>query len=86
MATVKLTLSAEQSVVRIAKRLARERGMSVSELFSTSVRSLAKIYAERPKEMGPITRQLLGIAKLPKGKTARQTLDEALCEKYGLKK
>ena len=79
----KLTLSADPEVIAQAHRLAKERGTSVSALFSRWVRFLSRRRGGRPA-LGPLTRKASGLAKLPRGKTERQVLEEALLEKYGL--
>jgi hypothetical protein len=87
MSTVKLTLSTDEQLVREMKRLARKRGTSISALFSTFARSLEEEdFPQMPTKIGPLTRACLGVAKLPKGKTAEQVLKEAIFEKYGIKK
>jgi hypothetical protein len=83
----KLTLSADDDVVRKAKHLARRNKTSVSAMFSRFVRSLSE-----PRQSGDdippdsIAARVTGIMSLPKGKTPRDVLTEALMEKYGVKK
>jgi hypothetical protein len=81
----KLTLSMDEEVIAEAKRLAAESGTSVSAMFSRLVRSMAA----RPQTkmpIGPITRRATGLVKLPPRKTDRKLVEEALEEKYRLKK
>jgi len=78
----KLTLSVEESVVRQAKRIAHANGTSVSSMFSRFVQSLAASRGPASR-IGPITRKLTGIVKLPAGKDYKELLAEALEEKYG---
>ena len=86
MATVKLTLSADEKVVRKARQLARKNKTSISAMFSRLVLAMSKHEEMRPEEeLGPLTRQALGMVKLPPGKTDRELLEEALMEKYGFK-
>jgi hypothetical protein len=81
----KLTLSADRETIKQAKKLARQNKTSVSSMFSRFVRLMAK--GRKPgDEIGPLTRKAMGIASLPKGKTYRAVLEEALLEKYGLDK
>lgn len=83
----KLTLSADREVIDKAKRLAAERGTSVSAMFSDYVTREAERAGKPPRELGPITRQALGLAKLrpeDQHKSYRQLRDEALAEKYGI--
>jgi hypothetical protein len=83
----KLTLSADEDVIREAKRLARRNKTSVSAMFCRFVRSMAdsrKARKEIPADS--IVARVKGIISLPKGKTPRDILTEALMEKYGIKK
>ncbi len=82
---VKLTLSMEPAVVREAKRLARERKTSVSVMVSHFVKSVAAANGRRDK-IGPLTRKMTGVLKVPPGKDYKEFLTDALMEKYGLDK
>ena len=87
MAHVKLTLSADEKVIRKARQLARRNKTSISAMFSRMVLAMSKrdkTKAER--ELPPLTRKALGLAKLPARKSDRKILEEALLEKYGFKK
>jgi hypothetical protein len=79
----KLTLSADPEIIEEAKRLAKKSGTSVSALFASMVKA-ASSHQQKPK-LGPLTRQLSGIIKMPAGKDYRETVTEALMEKYGFK-
>jgi len=78
----KLTLSIDEGIVEKAKEIAQANGTSVSAMFSQFVQSMAN----RPKDfkIGPITRKLSGIVKLPPGKDYKELLSDALAEKYGI--
>ena len=78
----KLTLSIDDTVIEEAKRLARENQTSVSSMFERFVR-LAGSRDKSEPELGPITRQATGLLSLPKDKTYRELLDEAVSEKFG---
>ena len=78
----KLTLSLDEEVIAEAKRIAAERGTSVSAMFSRLVQAMAHREGEKV-EIGPKTRSLAGIISLPKGKADRELLTEALLDKYG---
>ncbi len=79
----KLTLSMDEETIREAKRIAAEQGTSVSAMFTRLVRAMAHKPGQNI-EIGPITRELTGIASLPEGKTDRDVLTEALMDKYGI--
>jgi hypothetical protein len=76
----KLTLNAEPDVIERAKQLASERGTSVSKLFSQFIRSMEKTPRRRPTSSK--TRQATGLIKLPKGKSDRQLIEEAVLERH----
>ena len=86
MSTVKLTLSAPPAVVAKAKKLARKNKTSVSAMFLNYINALARQEQGVDAildELSPNTRRALGLAAhAPKGKPYRDTLAEALMEKY----
>ncbi len=84
----KLTLTAEPEVIDMAKRLAEDRGTSVSAMFSQLIRTMAARGSGPMADMGPITRRLTGITKprrsrtKSRGKTDRQLLEDSLLQRY----
>ena len=82
MATVKLTLSAEKPLIRDAKRLAGERHTSVSAMFARFVTAMTT-RTETKAALGPITRRASGMVRLPKGRSDRRLLEDALHDRYG---
>jgi hypothetical protein len=81
----KLTLNADSKTVLLAKKLAQINQTSVSEMFCRFIKSLAS-GKKNDVELGPLTRKMAGIAKLPHGKSESDVLTDALMDKYGLKK
>lgn len=79
----KLTLSMTEEDVETAKRLAKERGTSVSAMVTSYVRGVAAA-RRKPFKVGPITRKATGLVRLPSDKSDRDLITEALMEKYGL--
>lgn len=79
----KLTLSAKQDVIEKAKRLADERGTSVSAMFSRFVESATANGDPKHLPLGPTTRKAIGLVKLPTGKSDRQLIEEAMSQRYG---
>ena len=79
----KLTLSVDEEVARQAKRLAKRNGRSVSAMFSQFVRAMAR-REQNALAIGPLTRKASGLVVLPRKKTCRKVLEDALIEKYGL--
>jgi hypothetical protein len=87
MATVKLTLSADEKVVRKARQLARKNKTSISAMFSRLVLAVSKREAMKSdEELGPLTSKALGLVRLPPGKSDRELLEESLLDKYGFKR
>lgn len=81
----KLTLNAEPEVIELARKLAKENGSSISSMFARIIRMLAR-RSGSGESIGPITRKASGVVTLPRGKTSRQVLEDALLQKYKLKK
>ena len=83
----KLTLSVDEKVVAQAKRLAARQRTSVSAMFARFVTSMSR-KEKAPFEVPPdsIAARVTGVISLPKGKSERDVLTEALMEKYGVKK
>ena len=82
MGFVKLTLTADDRVVRKAKKWAHSRKTSISALFRGYMERLVE--QEKDEEgLGPLTRQAMGLARMPQDKTDRQLIEEALTEKFG---
>jgi citrate lyase beta subunit len=82
----KLTLSMDEKDVRTARRLAREHRTSISRMFSRMVRAMSRRKPDATDDLPPITRKALGMIRLPKGKTDRQLIEEALLARHGLDK
>lgn len=82
MSRVKLTLSAEEELVALAKRLAKSRRMSVSALFAQMVRALDRARTADPADLGPITRRASGLVTQRSQRSDRELVEEALEEKY----
>jgi hypothetical protein len=81
----KLTLSVDESVLREARRAAKRRGSSISAMVSRFFRVMARKDAA-PTQISPTVRKLSGIVSLPKDKSDRELLEDALVERYGLDK
>lgn len=81
--TTKLTLSIEKQTVKDIKRLAKDEGTSVSAMFERFARSVTQ-KRRKSGELGPATRKASGMLKLPRGKSDRQVLEEALMERFEL--
>jgi hypothetical protein len=79
----KLTLNADREVIEKAKRVAAERKTSVSALFSRIIRALGDGH-DKGRAVGRLARRASGVIELPKGKSHKHVLGDALRDKYGL--
>ncbi len=68
--------------VRLARKLAKQRGTSISAMVSGLIHSMAIHDSVESEQLPPITKSLMGIVKLPEGKSYRGIIEEALEEKY----
>ncbi len=78
----KLTLNAESEVIAEAKRLAAERGTSVSALFARFIKALAN-GRDKTEPLGKLTRRASGVIDLG-DRDHKDVLAGALRDKYGL--
>lgn len=81
--TTKLTLTLDDKVIRRAKRYARDKGRSVSELVEHYFRSLTDPEEEDPKELSPSIKSLMGSFKAPKDFDYKKVLREEKHRKHG---
>jgi hypothetical protein len=79
----KLTLSAEPETIENARELAEQTGTSVSSMFERFVRLMAE-QRRSSRSLGTLARKASGLISLPKGKTDRRLVEDALLEKHGL--
>lgn len=80
----KLTLGVDPQVIEKARDLAEQTGTSVSSMFERFVRLLAGEHRSA-KPIGPLTRKATGMIALPKGRSDREILEDALLEKHGMR-
>lgn len=80
----KLTLSADDDVIRSAKRLARINRTSVSAMFKRLIRFMSRRRDGDGQTPGPLTMKASGVAALPKGRNDRAVLEDALLERHKL--
>ena len=87
MENSKLTLSMNQETIKKAKRLAKFKKTSVSKLVANFIESLdAENSGFNIDELGPLTREALGILNLNDNRPYKELLKEAIQEKHGRKK
>lgn len=83
--STKLTLTIDKEVIEIAKRYAKEKGQSVSELVENYFKLIAidkrKI---KKKELSPKVSRLRGIIKTDEPVDYKEILTEERTKKYGV--
>ena len=78
----KLTLTMEQSIIEKAKRYARERERSLSDLIENYLRALIEEKAKDEKDLSPTVKQLRGSFTLPEGFDYKKEITDILSKKY----
>lgn len=80
--TTKLTLTLDDKVIKRAKKYARAKGRSVSELVESYFRSLTEGSSEPIDELTPSVKSLLGSFKAPKDFDYNKILREEKRRKF----
>ena len=78
----KLTLTIEQSVIEKAKKYAKEKERSLSDLIENYLKALTKDNLQNEIELTPIVKSLKGAFKAPKNFDYKKELINRLSEKY----
>lgn len=81
----KLTLTIEKEVIEMAKKYAKEKGQSLSEMVENYFKlvTVNRIKIEE-KQLSPKVRKLRGIIKTDEKIDYKETLTEELSKKYGV--
>ena len=80
--TTKLTLTLDDKVIERAKRYARKKGRSVSELVESYFKSLTEPGNESADELTPTVKSLMGSFKAPKNLDYKKELRNAKLNKF----
>ncbi len=83
MPSTKLTLSVDPALIAVAKRLAAERGTSVSAMFARLLTAMQRARTADASALAPLTRKVSGLVSLPEGRSDRELLEDALAERHG---
>ncbi|RQP12597.1 DUF6364 family protein [Parapedobacter defluvii] len=78
----KLTLTIERSVIEKAKKYARKRERSLSDLITNYLKALTNEETPVEDELAPTVKSLRGSFKLPKNFDYKKELTDRLSEKY----
>lgn len=78
----KLTLTIEQSVIEKAKKYAKEKERSLSDLIENYLKALTKDETQSDIELTPIIKSLKGSFNAPKNSDYKKDLAKSLTKKY----
>ncbi|MFA9187648.1 DUF6364 family protein [Flavobacterium sp. FBOR7N2.3] len=78
----KLTLTIEQSVIEKAKKYAKEKERSLSDLIENYLKALTKDEAQSDIELTPIVKSLKGSFNTPENNDYKKDLAKILNKKY----
>ena len=78
----KLTLNVDKAVISKAKKYAKSRGRSLSDLVEDYLKFLTRDEKVTEEEMAPGVKSLLGSIKVPDDFDYRKDLTEQLSRKY----
>lgn len=78
----KLTLTIEQSVIENAKKYAKNRERSLSDLIENYLKALTKDSSQSDIELTPMVKSLKGAFHAPKNTDYKKDLANKLAEKY----
>ena len=80
--TTKLTLTLDDKVIQSAKRYARIKGRSVSELVESYFKSITELEPDQPDALSPSVKSLMGSFKAPKNFDYKRVLRDAKQHKH----
>ena len=88
--TRKLTLTATPEVIALAEAQAKNEGTSISAMFANFVMAKEKMSKRHTRTrskstIGPLTKSLSGIVRLPDDFDEKEFMSQVLMEKHGLK-
>ena len=80
--TTKLTLTIEDTVIDSAKKYARQKGKSLSDIIENYLKTISTAEDNEPV-LSPKVAKLMGAVKLPDDFDYKQELAKALINKHG---
>ena len=88
--TRKLTLTATPEVIALAEAQAKNEGTSISAMFANFVMAKEKMSNRHTRTrsrstIGPLTKSLSGIVRLPDNFDEKEFMSRVFMEKHGLK-
>ena len=85
MDSAKLTLRPSKLVIELAHRIAAEEQTSITQMFSAFILARSSQTIRKRIPIGPLTRSVTGILKVPEDWDYKNEMEEMLDEKYGIK-
>ncbi len=85
METAKLTLRPTRKVIELAHKIAAEDNTSITQMFSAFILARHLQNSKKQIPIGPLTRSVTGILKVPEDWDYRKEMEDVLEEKYGIK-
>ena len=78
----KLTLTIEQTVIEKAKRYAKDKGRSLSDIIENYLKMITKEEVKSNREITPLVKSLRGSFTVPANFDYKKELTKGLSEKY----
>ena len=80
--TTKLTLTLDDKVIRGAKRYAKAKGRSVSELVESYFKSITELNGDQPDDLTSSVKSLMGSFRAPKNFDYKKILQDEKQRKH----
>ena len=78
----KLTLTIEQTIIEKAKKYAKSKGRSLSDIIENYLKVITKEESKADIEITPLTKSLRGSFKAPRDFDYKKELSKGLSQKY----
>ncbi len=78
----KLTLTIEQTIIERAKKYAKQKGRSLSDIIENYLKVITKEEVNANVDIMPITKSLKGSFKMPSDLDYKKELSKVLSKKY----
>ncbi len=78
----KLTLTIEQKIIERAKKYAKDKNRSLSDIIENYLKMLTDKKPEKQRNLSPVVESLKGSFKLPKDFDYKKELQDRLEKKY----
>ena len=84
METAKLTLRPTKQIVELAHKMAKENDTSITQMFSAFILARHRQSQQKEIPIGPLTRSVTGLLKVPADWDYKKEMEDILQEKYGV--